>query len=49
MFPTLQGTVKELCNYKVLKMCQNLHANMEGFRGASHIFEWCDGIRSAFA
>ena len=30
-FPTLQGTVKELCNYKVLKMGQNLHANMEGF------------------
>ena len=37
-FPTLQGTVKELCHYKVLKMGQNLHANMEVFRRASHIY-----------
>ena len=36
-FPTLQGMVKELCNYKVLNMGQNLHANMEGFRRAGHI------------
>ena len=36
--PTLQGTVKELCNYKVLRVGQNLHANMEGFCRASHIY-----------
>ena len=34
-FLTLRGTIKELCNYKVLKMGQNLHANMEGFRRAT--------------
>ena len=27
-----------LCNYKVLKMGQNSHTNMEGFRRASHIY-----------
>ena len=37
-FPTLKGMVKELCNYKVLKVGQNLHANMEGFRRAGHIY-----------
>ena len=37
-FPTLQGMVKELCNYKGLKMGQNLHANMKGFRRAGHIY-----------
>ena len=39
-FPTLQGTVKELCNYKVLKMGQNLHANVEGFCRAGHNLLW---------
>ena len=38
-FQTLQGIVKELCNYKFLKMGQNLHANMEGFRRAGHILQ----------
>ena len=31
-FPTLQGTVKDLCNHKVREMGQNLHANMEGLQ-----------------
>ena len=34
---TLQEMVKELREFKVSKMGQNLHANMEGFRRASHI------------
>ena len=34
---TLQETVKELWHFKVLKLGQNLHANMEGFHRASHI------------
>ena len=33
---TLQEMVKELWHFKILKMGQNLHANMEGFRRASH-------------
>ena len=33
----LQETVPELCDLKCLKIGQNLHANMEGFRKASHI------------
>ena len=43
MFTTLQETVKELelWHFQVLKMGQNLHANMEGFRRAVHI---CDRI-----
>ena len=36
---TLQGIVRELWDFKFLKMGQNLHANMEGFRRASHIFQ----------
>ena len=34
---TLQETVKELRHFQVLKIGQNLHANMEGFRRAGHI------------
>ena len=30
--------VLKLCDFKVLKIGQNLHANMEGFRRASHIY-----------
>ena len=33
---TLQETVRELRHFKVLKMGQNLYANMEGFRRAGH-------------
>ena len=33
----LQETVPELCDF-VLKMGQNLHANMEGFHRASHYY-----------
>ena len=33
----LQIIIQKLCKFKVLKLGQNLHANMEGFRRASHI------------
>ena len=33
---TLQGMVRELRDFKVLKMGQNLHANMEGFHRSSN-------------
>ena len=36
---TLQETVKEFQHFKVLKMVQNLHANMEGFCRSGHILQ----------
>ena len=36
----LQETVPELWDLKFLKMGQNLHANMEGFRRASHNYNY---------
>ena len=32
----LHSIVSKLCDLKLLKICQNLHANMEGLRRASH-------------
>ena len=33
-----QGLATEICYSKVLKMCQNLHTNIEGFCRANHNF-----------
>ena len=36
IFTMLNFIVLKLCDFEVLKIDQNLHANMEGFRRASH-------------
>ena len=46
IFVVLQKSVPELRDFKFLKMGQNLHANMEGFRRDSHI---CNGIIKLFS
>ena len=37
IFRVLHLFKSKLCSFKVLKICQILHANMKGFRRASHI------------
>ena len=37
-FVLLQAAIRELWDFKHLKMGQNLHANMEGFCWPSHIY-----------
>ena len=38
IFTMLQSMVEKLCDIKVLKIDQNLHANIEGFCKASHTY-----------
>ena len=37
-FTMLHSTMYKWCGFKVLKISQNLHANMKGFRRASHLY-----------
>ena len=39
---TLQETVKEFWHFKVLRMGQNLHANMEGFQRFAEPVTYCN-------
>ena len=43
----LQPVVYKLYDFKVLKLGQNLHANMEDFRRAGHIYPY-PGLRTEF-
>ena len=45
---TLQETVRELRDFKVLKMGQNLHTNMEGFCRAGHHYNIVPTKRYAY-